>query len=200
MRRSSARAAAPLLGLLAALSLSACPAKTQAPTAFKWSPDVKPGAYYPLRLDNAWSYNAYDFATGESVLVVNRVQARDGNRAIFATEPSPLAYEDVGDAIVTFPSRKPILKTPVAKGTSWPLEGGGTARIVEVEGAVDTPAGHYDACVSVEESAPDRRIVTTFAPGVGPVKLEIFAREGDKEIPVMRALLRSFHDASAEQN
>ena len=134
---------------------------------------------------------------GIAVLLVNRVQARDGNRAIFAVDPSPLAFEDLGDAIVTFPSRKPVLKVPIAKDATWPLADG-TARILDVEAVVETPAGRYTSCVAVEESAPDRRIITTYAPHVGPVKVEIYARDGDRELLISRALLRSYHDPAAD--
>ena len=179
------------------LLLAACPRSTQAPPVFKWTPDVKPSVYFPLALNTAWSYNALDPSTGQNVLVVNRVQARDGNRAILAVEPSPLAYEDLGDSIVTFPSRKPILKVPIAKDASWPLADG-TARILDVELVVDTPAGRYLSCVAVEESAPDRRVITTYAPHVGPVKVEIYARDGERELLLSRALLRSYHDPAAD--
>jgi hypothetical protein len=197
VRSATLVAMRPSLLAVAVLLLAACPAAIQAPPAFKWTPDVKPSVYFPLALNTAWSYNVLDPSTGQSVLLVNRVQARDGNRAIIAVEPSPLAFDDLGDSIITFPSRKPVLKVPIAKGATWPLSDG-IARILEVDAVVEAPAGRYASCVAVEESTAERRVITTFAPHVGPVKVEIYAREGDRELLISRALLRSYHDPAAD--
>ena len=185
-----------LLLVVSGCVVSGCAPALQAPPAFKWTAEVLPSVYFPLALNTAWSYNALDTTTNQTVLVVNRVQARDGNRAIFAVEPSPLAYEDLGDAIVTFPSRKPVLRTPIAKGATWALPDG-TARIADVEATVEAPAGRFLSCVVVEELAADRRVVTTYAPHVGPVKVEIYARDGERELLMQSALLRSYHDAAS---
>ena len=178
------------------LLLAGCPAATQAPPAFRWTPDVLPSVYFPLALNTAWSYNALDAGTGQNVLVVNRVSAREGNRAILAVEPTPLSYEDLGDSIIAFPSRNAKLKSPIAKGTSWPISDG-TARIVDVEAIVDAPAGRFLSCVAVEELGAERRVVTTYAPHVGPVKVEIYARDAEHEVLIQSALLRSYHDAAS---
>jgi hypothetical protein len=187
----------PRTALVIALSLGACAHVKQAPPAFRWSAGVKPGAYFPLAAGTAWSYDALDPGSGRKVFVVSRVLAKDGPRAVFALDPDPLSYEDTGEAIVSFPSRKTVLQAPIARGTRWPA-GAGTATITAVDAVVDAPAGRYLSCVSVEELAPDRRIVTTFAPGVGPAQIEIYYREAGREILVSRALLRSYHDAATE--
>src|SRR5262245_20410178 len=114
----------PRLLVAAAVLLAACAPSMRPPPVFKWTPDVKPSVYFPLALNTPWGYNALDPATGQSVLVVNRVQSREGNRAIFAVDPSPLAFEDLGDAIISFPSRKPVLKVPIARDATWALPDG----------------------------------------------------------------------------
>lgn len=210
-RRSSLRVALPLAGLA---SLAGCAHAPASAASFRWTPGVKPAVYFPLAPGTAWSYDALDPSTGSKVLVVSRVQSRTGNRAVFSLPPDPLEYEDTGEAIVAMPSGKAILRTPIEKGAHWPA-GAGTASIRAVDGVADTAAGRFAGCVVVEEVAPDRRIVTWFAPRVGPVKLEIYARQIPGQIPgeipggnaggsasaateilVSRAGLRSFHDGA----
>ena len=183
--------------LLFTLSLGACAHVKQGPPVFHWTDGVKPAAYFPLAAGTAWSYDALDPATGRKVFVVNRVLASDGPRAVFSLPPDPLSYEDIGEAIVSYPSRKTILQSPIARGTHWPA-GSGTATITSVDAIVEAPAGRYTSCVSVEEVAPDRRIVTTFAPHVGPAQIEVYYREAGREILVSRALLRSYHAPTAD--
>jgi hypothetical protein len=154
--------------------------------------------YFPLAQGTAWSYDALDPGSGRTVLLVNRVQVRDANRAILAGDPDPLAYEDLGDRILVFSSRKPVLVAPIARGASWPLDGGGTATITSIDAAVETPGGRFASCVVVEEAAADRRVVTTYAPEIGPVKVEIYARGDGMELLVSRAVLRSYHKAGSE--
>ena len=75
-----------------------------------------------------------------------------------------------------------ILRGPVAVGTSWPGEHGGTTRIASIDAAPKVPAGTYASCVqTIEEGGrpPGSKYVTTYCPGVGMVLLEIRVAAGE---------------------
>jgi hypothetical protein len=62
---------------------------------------------------------------------------------------------------------------------------------------VETPAGRFDGCVRVRatnRAGPGAQIVleTTYAPGVGPVRIETFAVVGGTASPQVRAVLSSY--------
>jgi hypothetical protein len=162
--------------------------------AFQWTPDVKPGVYFPLAVGTAWSYDVTDDATGEKILLVNRVDTREGPRATLFTGADPLIYEDQGDSLVRMPSGTIALKTPIQAGTTWEIPGG-KAMILAINARVDAIAGSYGSCVSVEETNEERRVVTTYAPNVGPVEVKVFARGPAGERLDRRGILRSFHAA-----
>jgi hypothetical protein len=68
-----------------------------------------------------------------------------------------------------------VLKMPLALGTQWRGERGGTVEIVEVGASVTVPAGSYSDCVkTVESRAGDRplSVSTVYCPGIGIVLLE----------------------------
>jgi hypothetical protein len=178
---------------LAALAGCAAPGGRSKET-FQWRADVKPGVYFPLEAGTAWSYEVVDAATGEKLLLVNRVEAREGNRATLANGADPLAYEDRGDALVRLPSGTVVLRAPVAAGESWDIPGG-KARITSVDARVAASNQVFSACVVIEESTDERRVVTTYAPHVGPVLVEIYARGPAGERLDRRGMLRSYHRA-----
>lgn len=177
------------------IALSGCHAP--APDgAFHWRAEVRPSEYFPLGAGAAWSYDVTDPASGERILFVNHVLAVEGKRSVFAREPDPIAYEDRGDRIVRLPSETVILRAPIARGSAWDVPGGG-ARILAVDGEVNAGGTRYTSCLLVEEATPERRVVTTYAPAVGPVAVEIYARGSGGDTLVSRALLRSFHAPGA---
>jgi hypothetical protein len=63
--------------------------------------------------------------------------------------------------------------------------------------AVVTPAGRFEGCVKVRahnRAAPatDHVLEITYAPGVGPVKLETFVVTGSEVTPQVRAVLQAY--------
>ncbi len=84
------------------------------------------------------------------------------------------------------------MKNPVATGTEWPVAGG-RARITAVAQSVTVTAGRFDDCVVVEATRtdPPRVVRTTFAPGVGPVIIELQIHVGGEMTTVTRATLRA---------
>jgi hypothetical protein len=87
------------------------------------------------------------------------------------------------------------LRGPLAAGTAWRQPDGDEAAITRTDAAVQVPAGSYAHCVVVEERGPERRVVTTFARGVGPVLVEIYARGPGGEQLLDRGVLRGYHKA-----
>lgn len=184
-------------------ALGACGPAGPSKTAFSYRADLLPAVYFPLAAGTVWSYRATN-PTGEGgeLLIVTKVLSRDGTTATISTAPNPLSYEDRGDQIVRLPSGTPILKTPLRVDATWAIPDG-TARITSVGAVVEAPAGRYPNCIVVEETTTERRLITSYAPGVGPVKVEIFSR-GSSSVPggeqlVSRALLGSFSTGGEQQ-
>ncbi len=133
----------------AALALAGCPggqAEVKPSVAFR--ADAPPSLYFPLAEGTAWSYDVADELTGDKLLLVNRVEKREGGVATFGGT-DPLSYEDRGDAILRRPSGAIVLRGPLAVGESWDVPNG-HARITAVDAVVETAAGPQRPCVAVE--------------------------------------------------
>jgi hypothetical protein len=98
-----------------------------------------------------------------------------------------------------------LLCAPMEKGRSWSsvVSVSSTERyeIAEVGESVQTPAGRFDGCVRVRahnRAGPttDHVLEITYAPGVGPVRIETFAVVGGKAAPQIRAVLQSYRPAA----
>jgi hypothetical protein len=189
------RVGALLIALALASGCGPTVAETKRPVQFQ--ADAKPSLFFPLAEGTAWSYDVTDESTGGKILLVNRVEKRDGEVATMFGGPDPLSYQDKGDAIVRLPSGSVILRGPFAVGTEWAIEGG-KARITSIDATVQTGAGKLAPCVAVEEVTDERRVVTRYAPEVGPVEVEVYARGPGGERLDSRGLLRSFHKAGTE--
>lgn len=181
--------------LLVALLAAGCATTSSSTAGAGLGPQAPPSAYYPLAEGTAWSYDVAD-AAGESLLLINRVERRDGNKITIRSGNDTQLLEDRGAAIARLPSGDILLQGPFTVGTSWSVSGG-TARLVEVGAVVESKLGLHRGCVVVVEESPVQRTVTSFAPGIGPVKIEVYSREGT-EVLAFRGLLRGFRAAGAE--
>jgi hypothetical protein len=94
-----------------------------------------------------------------------------------------------------------LLCGPVAAGTAWTsvVSVSSTERyeIAAVGETVATPAGTFTGCVRVRalnRAAPGTDLVNeiSYAPGVGPVRIETFAVAGGQAVPQFKALLRAY--------
>jgi hypothetical protein len=73
--------------------------------------------------------------------------------------------------------------------------------IVAVGERVVTPAGTFDGCVRVRantRAAPGAELINeiSYAPGVGPVRIEVIAVKDGKATPQFEAVLRAHHPGS----
>ena len=98
-----------------------------------------------------------------------------------------------------------LLCGPIAVGTRWSSVLSPTAaenyEIVGVDERVETPAGTFDGCVRVRantRAAAGTELVNeiSYAPGVGPVRIEVIAVADGKAVPQFRAVLRSHRPGS----
>jgi len=151
------------------------------------------GDLYPLEQGWKWAYDLVK--DGQNMLALYSVLERSGDTATvqageeqmsYAITPEGIAQKDgpiVGDFVV---------KNPVALGTEWPVAGG-RARISAVAQSVNVTAGRFDDCVLVEATRadPPRSVKTTFAPGTGPVIIELQIRVAGEMTTVTRATLRA---------
>jgi hypothetical protein len=135
--------------------------------------------FFPLEEGRIYHYVTSEGGeTGMLVAKVHRTDPTHGELRLsnatkrFVFSPDSVAY-DTGAF---------ILKGPIAVGTSWPGEHGGTTRIATVDAAPKVPSGTYASCVqTVEEGGrpPGAKYVTTYCPGVGMVLLEIQVAGGE---------------------
>jgi len=189
----SSRAAA-LVGA-AALSLlsflAACASAPPGPAASA-SRSTSATDYFPLDAGWKWAYELE--RDGQHLLAVYTVLERmpDGaivqagdQRISYAVTPKGIAMKEAG-TVGDF-----VLQNPVVLGTAWNVAAG-TAKIVSVDKAVTGPGGDYKNCVVVEvlRNEPNRVSRTTFAPGVGPVEIEVQVESQGRFVTTTHATLR----------
>jgi hypothetical protein len=195
--RAAVVAPAPALALALALALgltASCGTSggaAAAPAAPRGS--LVAADLYPLDLGWKWAYDLEK--DGQTMLAMYAVLERSPDTAVvqggeerltYAISPEGIAQKDgpiVGDFVV---------KNPIRVGGEWPVAGG-RARIAAVGQTVTVTAGKFDDCVTVETTRADpvRSVRTTFAPGVGPVMIELRIAVGGELTTVTRATLRA---------
>jgi hypothetical protein len=188
---TSMRVVAGVLGGVVALGIAGC-ATTPAPSAVEASKSRSASDFYPL--DAGWKW-AYDVERqGEHLLAVYAVLERTPETAIVQAGEERLEYavtaagvaQKEGVTVGDF-----VLKNPIALGAEWSVSAG-KAKITSVSETARSPAGDYVNCVVVEvlRSEPTRLSRTTFAPGVGPVAIEVQVQSQGRFVTTMRASLR----------
>jgi hypothetical protein len=180
--------------LLLAAAAAAC---ARAPAALPRAEG--PADYFPLALGNEWVYRDESPALppgrqGGTRTV--RILERTGDGYFRDSERGELR----ADRDCLHDRARRLLCGPIAVGTSWTsvVSVSSTERyeIAAVGEEVSTPAGRFGACVRVRghnrAGATDLVNEITYAPGVGPVRIETFAVVDGKATPQFRALLQSY--------
>ncbi len=179
---------------LAALAAACARAPTAPPR------DGGPARYFPLAVGNEWVYRDESPAlppdrkgTTRTVRILERTKDgyyRDSERGELRADPDCLHDR----------SRR-LLCAPIAPGKSWAsvVSVSSTERyeIAGVNEAVATPAGRFDGCVRVRAHnraarTTDHVLEITYAPGVGPVKIETFVVVDGRATPQIRAVLEKY--------
>ncbi len=199
MRPTMRPIALPLLA--AAALLGACAGPSAGPRAAAGGPGGPQVAdFFPLAVGNEWTWEeqspalpAGQRAAPRTVRILERTADgffRDSQRG--ELKVSGRCLQD---------RLRQLLCAPLATGTSWAsvVSVSSTERyeIAAVGETVVTPAGTFTGCVRVRglnRAAPGTDLVNeiSYAPGVGPVRIETYAVAGGQAAPQFRALLRSY--------
>jgi len=148
--------------------------------------------YYPLEAGWKWAYDLERDAG--RLLAVYAVLARTPDAAIVEAGDQRISYavtaqgvaQKEGAIVGDF-----VLKNPIALGAKWDVFAG-TAQITAVGQKVSVPSGDYAGCVVVEtlRREPNRLARTTYAPGIGPVVIEVQVESEGRLVTTLRAELR----------
>ncbi|WP_248356570.1 hypothetical protein [Anaeromyxobacter oryzae] len=192
------RSALPLLALAAACAhgpSAATPAATRAGAA-----GPAPADYFPLAVGHAWTYVDESPALppgsrGETRTV--RILERTADGYFRDNERGELR----ADRDCVHDRLRRLLCAPLEKGAAWSsvVSVSSTERfeIAGVGETVATPAGTFDGCVRVRahnraSAETDHVLEITYAPGVGPVRIETFAVVKGEVTPQVRAVLKAY--------
>jgi hypothetical protein len=181
----------PLAALAAACARApAAPARAAAPAP----------AYFPLAVGNEWVYVDESPALPpdrKGALRTVRILERTADGFFRDNERGELRWDR---ECLRDRSRR-LLCAPLAPGASWSsvVSISSTERyeIAAVDEAVTTPAGRFERCVKVRAHnratpSTDHVLEITYAPGVGPVRLETFVVVDGAVTPQVRALLARY--------
>ena len=160
----------------------------------QWVYDVDTGGDEPPTLG---IFDVVEATANLRQIANNRGMSADGS----VRHGDPIDYRIEPDGIVHVASGGYVLRAPIEAGASWDGMGGRTARVVDLDAAVQVFAGDYEHCVIVEESGgEDGRVVrTTYCPMVGPVVIEsTMETEMTMRSVSTRARLRS-HDSGGSE-
>lgn len=180
---------------LAALAL-ACAGAPAAPAR----PAADVAEYFPLAVGNTWTY-----VDESPALPPDRRGAERVVRILERTADGYFRDSDRGELRVdsgcVHDRLRRLLCAPLRTGARWAsvVSASSTERfeIAGVEESVVTPAGRFDRCVRVRahnraSATADAVLEITYAPGVGPVRIETFAVVQGQVTPQVRAVLKSF--------
>lgn len=161
---------------------------------------ASPGDYFPLAVGNEWVYRDESpnlppraGPSSRTVRILERTRDgyyRDNERGELRADPDCLHDR----------SRR-LLCAPIEPGKTWAsvVSVASTERyeIAAVGETVVTPAGRFEGCVRVRalnRASPgtDHILEITYAPRVGPVRIETFVVVGGKVTPQIRAVLERY--------
>jgi hypothetical protein len=188
-----------LLPIVLATACSTAPVAPSKPAA-----SSGPASYFPLAVGNEWIWDDVSPqlpAGGRQAARTVRIVARTADGFFRDSERTELRAdgECVRDRI------RRLLCAPLTVGTGWKsvVSVSSTERyeIVGVGERVEVPAGRYEGCVRVRAhnragASTEHVMEMTYAPGVGPVRLETWALVDGVAAPQVRAVLRAFRRAS----
>ena len=150
--------------------------------------------YYPLSPGWKWAYEVQEDGAHASGITFRSVVERTLDTVILDTGGEQKLLSVTREGIAQKEGARHgdfFLKNPIALGNEWSVTGG-RARIAAVGQTVTVPAGTYGGCVVVEtlRSEPSRVERTAFAPGIGPVSIDVEIQDQGRFVPALRARLR----------
>jgi len=189
-------AVARMVAATALAALSGCATASSSVSSGASGKPLGAGDYYPLSPGWKWAYDLVK--DDQPMLATYAVLERTPDTAIVQAGEERLAYAVTPDGI----ARKEgvatgdfLIRNPIALGAAWPVVGG-SAKIAAVGQTITVPSGDvYTDCVVVEtlRADPARLSRTTFAPGVGPVvvEMQVQQQQGGRFVTTLRATLRA---------
>lgn len=163
-------------------------------------PASTPGDYFPLAVGNEWVYRDESPALPPEQRGAKRtvrILERTGDGYYRDNERGELR----ADRDCLHDRSRRLLCGPIAQGTRWSsvVSVSSTERyeIAAVGETVSTPAGRFDGCVRVRAHnraarGTDHVLEITYAPRVGPVRIETYAVVGGAATPQVRAVLEKY--------
>ncbi len=160
---------------------------------------LSPADFYPLAIGNEWTYvdRSPTLAPSASAERTVRIVRRDAAGFFHDSQRGELRT----DADCLRDRVRRLLCGPFELGKGWSSVVSETSteryEIAAVGERVTTPAGAFDGCVRVRAynragAGAQYLLETTYAPGVGVVKLESFAVVNGVVSPQVKAELRSY--------
>ncbi|HSM92008.1 MAG TPA: hypothetical protein VLT47_03915 [Anaeromyxobacteraceae bacterium] len=189
--------------LLPILFVTACSSAPVAPTKALPKAGGAPADFFPLAVGNEWVWDdvSPQLSAPRQAARTVRIVGRSADGFFQDSERTELRAD--GDCVRDRLRR--LLCGPLAVGTAWRsvVSVSSTERyeIVGVGERVEVPAGRYEGCVRVRAhnragGSTEHVMEMTYAPGVGPVRLETWALVKGVAAPQIRAVLRSFRGAN----
>jgi hypothetical protein len=163
---------------------------------------ARPADYYPLAVGAEWTWEdqSPQLPAGRPALRTVRVLER-GPDGFF--RDSARGELRVGACVED--RARSLLCGPIAVGTRWSSVLSPTStesyEIVAVGERVVTPAGTFEGCVRVRanmraDAGTALINETSYAPGVGPVRIEVVTVGDGQAVPQFRAVLRAYRRGS----
>lgn len=158
---------------------------------------LNPGDYFPTTAGSSWQYqgmgNEYASFTRKVLFVSgNIVQIREDNggtvtASVFKITPEAVtriffqgeAYDQTNYLNAKPTDNTVILKSPLQVGTKW-TEPHGTREIIDLNAAVNTPAGDFTQCLKLRIDDGNSTSFEYYKENVGLVKREFIS--GDDKI------------------
>lgn len=191
--------AAALAATAALAGCAAAPAPGAAPAAIAAAAQAAPGApadYFPLAVGNAWTFLDRSPQTADAARRIVRIVSRAPDGYFVDADGNALR----ADADCLHDRARRLLCAPLEAGRTWTsVVGPSVTEHYEIAGVaetVDVPAGSFKGCVRVRSRIRGGDVgqvaELTYAPGVGPVRLETFAVVGGVLRPQIRGELESY--------
>jgi len=181
---------------LCAAALAACagaPAKPPPPAP----PTAAPSDYFPLAVGNSWTFLDRSPQQAQPSRRTVRIVGRDAEGYYLDDQKGALR----ADADCLHDHARRLLCRPIEPGAAWlSVVSASTTEHYQIAGVGETvtvPAGTFGGCVRVRSEAKAGKLEQvaelTYAPGVGPVRLETFAVVNGVATPQVRGELERYH-------
>ena len=166
------------------------------------NPQARPADYYPMAIGSEWTWEDQSPQLPAGTPSLRTVRVLERSRDGYFKDS---ARGELRPAACVEDRARALLCGPIAVGTTWTSVLSPTSseryEIVSIDERVVTPAGTFEGCVKVRavtHAAANTELINeiSYAPGVGPVRIEVIAVANGKAVPQFRAVLRAYRQGS----